>query len=82
MTLLREEGFEQVRFRLLGGSIVALHVGTHVSALATVRAAEGLSDYLEAVEERLGAVVRAHPGIVASVSSDALCSAASGSGPP
>ena len=25
--LLREEGFEQVRFRLLGGSIVALHVG-------------------------------------------------------
>jgi octaprenyl-diphosphate synthase len=43
-----------------------------VSALATVRAAEGLSDYLEAVEERLGAVVRAHPGVVASVSSDAL----------
>ena len=28
VTLLREEGFEQVRFRLLGGSIVALHVGT------------------------------------------------------
>ncbi|HET9288520.1 MAG TPA: bifunctional demethylmenaquinone methyltransferase/2-methoxy-6-polyprenyl-1,4-benzoquinol methylase UbiE [Gaiella sp.] len=27
VTLLREEGFEQVRFRLLGGSIVALHVG-------------------------------------------------------
>jgi geranylgeranyl pyrophosphate synthase len=43
-----------------------------VSALATVRAAEGLSEYLEAVEERLGAVVRAHPGVVASVSSDAL----------
>jgi geranylgeranyl pyrophosphate synthase len=43
-----------------------------VSALATVRAAEGLSEYLEAVEERLGTVVRAHPGVVASVSSDAL----------
>ena len=27
VTLLREEGFEQVRFRLLAGSIVALHVG-------------------------------------------------------
>jgi demethylmenaquinone methyltransferase / 2-methoxy-6-polyprenyl-1,4-benzoquinol methylase len=27
VTLLHQEGFEQVRFRLLGGSIVALHVG-------------------------------------------------------
>jgi demethylmenaquinone methyltransferase/2-methoxy-6-polyprenyl-1,4-benzoquinol methylase len=27
VTLLHQEGFEQLRFRLLGGSIVALHVG-------------------------------------------------------
>jgi hypothetical protein len=27
MTLLEEHGFHQVRFRLLGGSIVALHTG-------------------------------------------------------
>ena len=43
-----------------------------MSALATVRAAPGLAGYLDAVEERLAAVVRAHPGVVASVSSDAL----------
>jgi octaprenyl-diphosphate synthase len=43
-----------------------------VSALATVRDTEGLSDYLEAVEERLAAVVRAHPGVVCSVTADAL----------
>lgn len=43
-----------------------------MSALATVQAAEGLAEYLEAVEDRLAAVVRAHPGVVADVSSDAL----------
>ena len=43
-----------------------------MSALATVRAAEGLAEYLDAVEDRLGVVVRAHPGVVASVSEDAL----------
>jgi len=43
-----------------------------VTALESVRAATGLAGYLEAVEARLGAVVRAHPGMVASVSEDAL----------
>jgi geranylgeranyl pyrophosphate synthase len=43
-----------------------------VSALATLRETEGLTEYLEAVEERLAAVVRAHPGVVASVGADAL----------
>ena len=43
-----------------------------MSALETVRAAEGLADYLDAVEERLAAVVETHPGTVASVGADAL----------
>jgi geranylgeranyl pyrophosphate synthase len=43
-----------------------------VSALETVRTAEGLAEYLEAVERRLGAVVDEHPGTVASVGADAL----------
>jgi octaprenyl-diphosphate synthase len=37
-----------------------------------VRAAEGLAEYLVAVEERLEAVVEAHPGTVAAVGRDAL----------
>jgi geranylgeranyl pyrophosphate synthase len=37
-----------------------------------VRAAEGLAGYLVAVEERLEAVVEAHPGTVAAVGRDAL----------
>ena len=43
-----------------------------MSALETVRTAEGLAEYLEAVEDRLAAVVEAHPGTVASVGADAL----------
>jgi octaprenyl-diphosphate synthase len=43
-----------------------------VSALAALRATAGLTEYLEAVETRLGGIVRAHPGVVASVSEDAL----------
>jgi geranylgeranyl pyrophosphate synthase len=43
-----------------------------VSALEVVRAAEGLADYLHAVEEVLGDVVGAHPGVVAAVGADAL----------
>jgi geranylgeranyl pyrophosphate synthase len=43
-----------------------------VSALQTVRETEGLAEYLDAVEARLAEVVQAHPGVVASVSSDAL----------
>jgi octaprenyl-diphosphate synthase len=43
-----------------------------MSTPATVRATEGLTEYLDAVEERLAAIVQAHPGVVAAVSSDAL----------
>src|SRR5512134_3501803 len=43
-----------------------------MSALETLRATEGLAEYLEAVEDRLAAVVEAHPGTVASVGADAL----------
>jgi geranylgeranyl pyrophosphate synthase len=43
-----------------------------VSALDTVRAATGLAEYLDAVEERLAAIVEAHPGTVAAVGADAL----------
>jgi geranylgeranyl pyrophosphate synthase len=43
-----------------------------VTALSTMQAVEGLSGYLEAVEERLGEIVEAHPGTVAAVGSDAL----------
>ncbi|HEY9458338.1 MAG TPA: polyprenyl synthetase family protein, partial [Gaiella sp.] len=43
-----------------------------MSALSTMQAVEGLSGYLEAVEERLGEIVEAHPGTVAAVGSDAL----------
>jgi octaprenyl-diphosphate synthase len=43
-----------------------------VTALSTMSAVEGLSGYLEAVEERLGVVVEQHPGTVAAVGLDAL----------
>ena len=43
-----------------------------MSALSTMSAVEGLAGYLEDVEERLAAVVEAHPGTVAAVGSDAL----------
>ena len=43
-----------------------------MSALQTVRETKGLADYLNAVERRLADVVHAHPGVVASVGSDAL----------
>ena len=60
--LLERVGFEDVRVRLLGGSIVALHTGrADVSALAAVRAAPGLASYLDAVEERLARGRRCPP---------------------
>jgi geranylgeranyl pyrophosphate synthase len=43
-----------------------------VSAAAGVQTATGLGEYLEAVEATLGTVVRAHPGVVATVGEDAL----------
>ena len=43
-----------------------------MSALETVRSAVGLSEYLDAVEARLAAIVETHPGTVAAVGADAL----------
>jgi geranylgeranyl pyrophosphate synthase len=43
-----------------------------MTALETIRAVEGLGDYLAAVEDRLGVVVARHPGTVAAVGADAL----------
>jgi geranylgeranyl pyrophosphate synthase len=43
-----------------------------VSALDTVRAAEGLEEYLGLVEERLAAAATSHPGLVATVAEGAL----------
>jgi octaprenyl-diphosphate synthase len=43
-----------------------------MSAVAGAQTATGLGEYLEAVEAMLGTVVRAHPGVVATVGEDAL----------
>lgn len=43
-----------------------------MSALAVVRAAPGLEEYLDAVEGRLAAAVSSHPGTVGLVGADAL----------
>ena len=43
-----------------------------MSALETIRGVEGLAEYLDAVEERLEAIVAAHPGTVSAVGADAL----------
>jgi geranylgeranyl pyrophosphate synthase len=43
-----------------------------VSSIAVVKAAPGLRPYLDAVEERLAAVVARYPGTVAAVGADAL----------
>lgn len=41
-------------------------------ALAAIRDVPGLESYLDALEERLEATVRSHPGVVAAVGADAL----------
>jgi geranylgeranyl pyrophosphate synthase len=43
-----------------------------VSALATLREAPGLEEYLDALEERLARAVATHPGVVAQVGNEAL----------
>jgi geranylgeranyl pyrophosphate synthase len=46
---------------------------THpVSALEEIRAADGLEQYLDAIEERLARSVASHPGLVAAVGNEAL----------
>src|SRR5213075_3453057 len=46
--------------------------GGTVSALAAIREAEGLEDYLDSLEERLARTVASHPGLVAAVGNEAL----------
>ena len=41
-------------------------------ALAAIREAEGLEDYLDSIEERLARSVASHPGLVAAVGNEAL----------
>jgi geranylgeranyl pyrophosphate synthase len=43
-----------------------------VSTLEAIRAADGLEDYLDALEERLARSVASHPGLVAAVGNEAL----------
>jgi geranylgeranyl pyrophosphate synthase len=43
-----------------------------VSALEEIRAADGLEEYLDALEERLARSVASHPGLVAAVGNEAL----------
>jgi geranylgeranyl pyrophosphate synthase len=45
-----------------------------VSAIATVRAAPGLDEYLDRLEERLAEAVAARPGLVAEIGAEALSS--------
>jgi octaprenyl-diphosphate synthase len=43
-----------------------------VTSLETIRSADGLEDYLDALEERLARTVASHPGVVAAVGNEAL----------
>ena len=43
-----------------------------MTALATLREAPGLEEYLDALEERLARAVATHPGVVAQVGNEAL----------
>ena len=45
-----------------------------MSAIATVRAAPGLDDYLDQLEDRLAEAVAARPGLVAEIGAEALSS--------
>ena len=71
---LERAGFGDVRFRLFGGAIVALHTARRRERDASTRSVDtpGLGEYLEAVEERLAETVASHPGLVADVGADAL----------
>jgi len=47
-------------------------VSTTAETLASIRAADGLDAYLDALEERLARTVASHPGLVAAVGNEAL----------
>ena len=45
---------------------------TTAETIASIRAVDGLEDYLDALEERLARTVASHPGLVAAVGNEAL----------
>ena len=45
---------------------------TATATLAAIREADGLEEYLDALEERLARSVASHPGLVAAVGNEAL----------
>jgi geranylgeranyl pyrophosphate synthase len=47
-------------------------VSTTAETLASIRATDGLEEYLDALEERLARTVASHPGLVAAVGNEAL----------
>jgi geranylgeranyl pyrophosphate synthase len=47
-------------------------LSTTAETLASIRATEGLEEYLDALEERLARTVATHPGLVAAVGNEAL----------
>ena len=72
MALMERAGFDGVRYRLLGGASVALHVAEGRREHPRRSSGAPLDDYLDAVEERLAVTVASHPGVVAAVGADAL----------
>src|SRR4029077_6153497 len=46
--------------------------GERLVTLSAIREAEGLEEYLDALEERLARSVASHPGLVAAVGNEAL----------
>ena len=62
--LMCEVGFTDVRFRLLGGSIVAIHTGVaRVTQLARRRDARASRRYMAALEQRLAQATARRPGL-------------------
>ena len=70
---MRGAGFEDVRYRLFAGGIVALHMA-RMSGLATLKEAPGLTAFLDELEERLAAIVERGEGVVATIGAEALAS--------
>ena len=70
---MRGAGFDDVRYRLFAGGIVALHVAT-MSGLATLKEAPGLTAFLDELEDRLAAIVGRGEGVVATIGAEALAS--------
>ena len=74
--LLERSGFGDVRYRLFAGRYrrPARRGGavTGDARSTAIREADGLEEYLDALEERLARTVASHPGLVAAVGNEAL----------